>query len=307
VLRFIAGILFFTSILTASNSVAFGHKKRVYTIQLFSIKRTLSKQAIFHTVPRALRNKLHLHKVKNATVACYSQAADYKSIRKALSKVRKAGYKQAYIITTTRWYMPQKEKVEDTKNRTPKLSKYVVSQMIVKANKAYKNADESRAMMYYEMLLSSGVKSSNIKNNLCYLYGKQGAWEEAKNIIDNERYPTRLIYAYANGAVRTSQKSFYDDLQNYILLDRSGHLDLLAGYYFEENNNLKRAVEFYKKAYEKNRNDIYNAYAYARFLDILKKKKEAFELYENLYERTREDNAVHKAVKIRLHQQGSFL
>ena len=303
--RFLIGILFFTSILTASNSVAFGDQKRVYTIQLFSIKRTLSKQAIFHRVPRALRDKLHLHKVKNETVACYSQADDYKSIRNALHKVRKAGYKKAYIITTTRWYMPQKE--EDTKDKTPKLSKYVISQMIVKANKAYKNADENRAMMYYEMLISGGVKSNNIKNNLCYLYGKQGAWAEAKNIIDKDHYPARLIYAYANGAVTTSQKSFYADLRDYILLDRSGHLDLLAGYYFEEKNNLNKAFEFYKQAYEKNRNDIYNAYAYARFLDILGKKKEAFGLYKNLYERTKEDNAVHKAVASRLHQEGSFL
>ncbi len=306
-LRFIIGILFLTSVIAASDTISFAQKKRVYTIQLFSIQRALSRQAIFHKVPKTLRDKLHLHKVKKETVACYSQATNYNTIRKELSKVRKAGYKKAYIITTTRWYMPQQKQVDSNVNKTPKLSKYVISQMIVKANSAYKNTDESRAMMYYEMLLAAGVKSSSVKNNLCYLYGKQGAWEEAKDIIDNDRYPAKLIYAYANGAVRTSQKSFYDDLKDYILLDRSGHLDLLAGYYFEENKNLKRAFDFYTKAYEKNSNDIYNAYAYARFLDIIGKKEEAFELYRNLYERTNEDNAVYKAVKSRLHQRGSFL
>jgi len=307
VLRFIAGILFVTSILTASNSVAFGEQKRVYTIQLFSIKRALPEQTIFHRVPRILRDKLHLHKVQEETVACYSQSRDYKSIRKELSKVRKAGYKKAYIITTTRWYMPQKEKMDESKSKTHKLSRYVISRMISKANLAYKNADESTAMMYYEMLLAAGMKSNKIKNNLCYLYGKQGAWAEAKNIIDNERYPAGLIYAYANGAVKTSQKSFYDDLKDYIVLDRSGHLDLLAGYYFEENNNLNKAFDFYKKAYEKNRSDVYNAYAYARFLDLLGKKREAFELYTKLYERTNDDNAVHKVIQSRLHQRRNFL
>jgi len=302
VLRFFAGILLFTSLVLASDSISYGHKERVFTIQLFSIKRALSKEAIMHTVPRSLQNKIHLHKVKNETVACYSQASKYKNIRKALHKVRKAGYKKAYIITTTRWYMPQKEKVEDSKNKTPKLSKYVISQMIAKANRAYKNANETRAMMYYEMLLSAGVKSEKIKNNLCYLYGKNGAWPQAKNIIDKEAYPSRLIYAYANGAVKTEQKSFYNDMSEYIMLERSGHLALLAGYYFEQNNDRKKAFEFYKMAYEKNRNDVYNIYAYARFLDIIGKKSDAIKLYMNVYKRTSDESPLHKVLHVRLYQ-----
>lgn len=298
--RFIAGVFLLTSILTASSNISFGQKKRVYTVQIFSIKKALSKQVIFHTVPKALRDRLHLHKVKNETVACYSQADDYKSIRKALRKVRKAGYKKAYIITTTRWYMPQKE--ENTKDNTPKISKYIISQMIAKANKAYKNANEPRAMMYYEMLLAAGVKSEKIKNNLCYLYGKNGAWPEAKNIIDKEAYPSQLIYAYANGAVRTSQESFYNDMSKYIMLDRSGHLALLAGYYFEQNGKRKKAFEFYKMAYEKNRNDVYNIYAYARFLDIMGKKSDAIKLYMNVYKRTNNESPLHKALHVRLYQ-----
>ena len=304
-LRLIVGILFFTSILTASNSVVFGHKKRIYTIQILSLIGDVSPQKYLKNVPKSLRLDIHFFRKSNSkyTAVYYSKAQYTKSLQKVLKKIQKLGYKDAFILSVplTRF---QKETI---KKRGEQISKYTISKLITKANEAYKKADESRATMYYEMLLSAGLKSSNIKNNLCYLYGKQGAWEEAKNIIDNDRYPARLIYAYANGAVTTSQKSFYNDLRDYILLDRSGHLDLLAGYYFEEKNNLKKAFEFYKKAYEKNRNDIYNTYAYARFLDISRKKKEASELYENLYERTSEDNAVHKAVKIRLHQQGSFL
>jgi len=302
VFRFIAGILFFTSVVLALDSILIVHKKRVYTVQLFSLKRALSKEAIMRTVPRSLQNKLHLHKVKNETVACYSQASKYKNIRKALRKVRKAGYKKAYIITTTRWYMPQKEKIEDTKNKTPKLSKYVISQMIAKANRAYKNANEPKVMMYYEMLLSAGVKSEKIKNNLCYLYGKNGAWSRAKDIIDKEAYPSRLIYAYANGAVKTQEKSFYNDMSKYIILDRSGHLALLAGYYFEQNGVTQKAFEFYKMAYEKNRNDIYNIYAYARFLDIIGKKSYAIKLYMNVYKRTNDESPLHKALHVRLYQ-----
>ena len=305
--RFFIGIIFFASIVTASDTLSLAKKKRVYTIQLFSVKRVLPEKNILKQVPTALHDKIHFHKTKSATVACYSQAKDYDTIHKELSKVRKAGYKKAYIITTTRWYMPQQKQVDVNLNSTPQLSQYAISKMITKANIAYKNADESRAMMYYEMLLSAGVKSSNIKNNLCYLYGKRGAWEDAQDIIENDRYPAKLIYAYANGAVITMQKSFYEDLEEYILLDRTGHLDLLAGYYFEENHNFKKAFEFYKRAYEKNRDDIYNAYGYARFLDILGKKREAFALYTKLYKRTSEESAIHQSLKNSLYQKGGFL
>jgi len=63
VFRFIAGILFFTSVVLALDSILIVHKKRVYTVQLFSLKRALSKEAIMRTVPRSLQNKLHLHKI----------------------------------------------------------------------------------------------------------------------------------------------------------------------------------------------------------------------------------------------------
>ena len=174
--------------------------------------------------------------------------------------------------------------------------------MITKANRAYKNANDEKAMIYYEMLLSAGTKNKKIKNNLCYLYGKNGAWPQAKNIIDKESYPSRLIYAYANGAVRTSQDSFYSDMSEYIMLDRSGHLALLAGYYFEQNGNRKKAFEFYKMAYEKNRNDVYNIYAYARFLDIIGKNSDAIKLYNDVYNSTKENTPLHKALESRLHR-----
>lgn len=296
-IRFILSIIFLASVAFASNDISFGQKKRVYTVQLFTTNASYSENEIINKIPLALRDEIHLHRVKNKIVACYSQASKYNEIRSKLRKARKAGYKRAYIITTTRWYMPNR-----TKQQSPKLSKYVISQMIARANKAYKNANESKAMMYYEMLLAAGVKSEKIKNNLCYLYGKNGAWEEAKDIIDKSKYTSGLIYAYANGAVRTSQKTFYNDLRDYIMLDRSGHLALLAGYYFEQKGDEKKAGKFYKMAYEKNRNDIYNMYAYARYLDIIGQTMQATQLYENIYNKTDEINELHKTLKSRLYK-----
>jgi len=300
-IRILLGILFLLSVATASQNLSFGDSKRVYTVQLFCVQDTHSDKSIMRKISYKLRNKLHLHRVKNQIVACYSQASTYKKIRKELQKVKKLGYKKAYIITTTRWYMPQK-KVIHTKPSKKIISKYVISQMIVKANKAYKNGDDMQAMMYYEMLLSAGAKSEKIKNNLCYLYGRNGAWLEAKAVIDRQRYQAKLVYAYANGAVRTAQKNFYDNLKEYIMLDRSGHLALLAGYYFEQKEQKQKALRFYKRAYEKNKNDIYNSYAYARYLDIIGVKQEALALYRKIYPRTKEGSDIYKAIKFRLYR-----
>lgn len=304
-IRIVLGILLFVCVAGASESLSFGGSKRVYTVQLFCLSHPGSHKSIIKKIHYKLRDKIHLHKVKKQLVVCYSQASTYKKILKALQKVKKAGYKEAFIITTTRWYMPTKSK--KTKQRPVKaakkvISKYVISQLISKANRAYKNGDEMQAMMYFEMLLSAGVKSEKIKNNLCFLYGKNGAWVQAKDVIDKQRYQSKLVYAYANGAVRTLQPNFYENLKEYIMLDRSGHLALLAGYYFEQKHQMQKALAFYKRAYEKNKNDIYNSYAYARYLDIIGKKQEAIALYKKLYTRTKEGSDIYKAIKLRLYR-----
>jgi len=336
VLRFIIGILLFTTLLLSSSSVSFGTKTKVYTVRLFSVAKSVSEKTILSKIPTSLKDSLYLVKVQNGTVAYYSQSSNYKSAREILKKIKKGGYKKAYITRASKEYLQVEKKVDTkktteekteektekttkettkdetkkteettekiTQRMTPKLSKYVISQMIAKANRAYKNANEEKVMIYYEMLLSSGVKSEKIKNNLCYLYGKNGAWPQAKNIIDKETYPAKLIYAYANGAVQTSQESFYNDMRQYIMIDRSGHLALLAGYYFEQNGNRKKAFEFYKIAYEKNRNDVYNIYAYARYLDIIGKNSDAIKLYSHIYKRTKKNTPLHKALGSILHR-----
>ncbi len=300
-IRTLFGLFFFISVVMASGDMSFENSKKVYTIQLFSVSKHRSKKIIMRNVPSELRDEFYLHKVKDLVAGRYSQAMTYKKILPALKKVKKAGFKDACVIATTKRYMPIKNEKAVLKKPTKKIiSKYIISQMIVKANRAYKNGNKMQAMIYYEMLLSTGVKSKKIKKNLCYLYGEKGAWEQAKDVIDKERYQLKLIYAYANGAVKTLQPNFYKNLKEYIMLDRSGHIALLAGYYFEQKYEMKKALEFYKRAYEKNRNDKYNSYAYARYLDITGKKQEALRLYKMLYGQTREESEIHKAIQSRL-------
>jgi len=303
VIRFFLGVLVLVSVSFASNDISFGHKKRVYCVQLFSINNSHSEKKIMNKMPLNLKDEIHFHRVKKQIIGCYSQSSKYADIKKKLKRAKRAGFKKAYIITTTRWYMPTKSKETKLVQPAKKIvSKYLVSQMISKANRAYKNGDAMQAMMYYEMLLSAGAKSEKIKNNLCYLYGKNGAWIQAKDIINKQRYQSKLLYAYANGAARTLQPNFYKNLKEYIVLDKSGHLALLAGYYFEQKHQMQKALTFYKRAYEKNKNDIYNSYAYARYLDIIGKQQEAITLYKKLYVQTKEGSNIYKAVKLRLYR-----
>jgi hypothetical protein len=191
-------------------------------------------------------------------------------------------------------YTPNAEKVSTFSN----------SDMVIKAQKAYENGDTSSAIIYFEMLLAMGDANQKIKNNLCYLYGKQGAWLEAKVIIEKEKYNGNLIYAYAYGAVESNKESFYGDLLPYIELDKSGHLMLLCGYYFEKREDGAKSLSFYKMAYEKNQSDSYNLFAYARALDMQSESKKALSLYKSILQKAGKSHPLYQAVQKRALQLG---
>ncbi len=302
-------LLLIHSFLYAQTLVSYGNNnkhKHLYTIQILSISKHLSKKELLYTIPISLRNNIYIFNANDGKymVAYYAKASHIKNLSKLLNKVKKAGYKDAYIIKVSpkQLKLMQSKNVKQNKRKRAKLSSYSISQLISKANSAYKIGDEQKAIMDYEILLSAGVTNSKIKNNLCFLYGKYGSWDEAKDIIDKDKFPSRFIYAYANAAVITLQPNFYADLHNYIIFDRTGHLEVLAGYYYEQLNRPVQALKFYKMAYEKNRSDIYNMYAYARFLDAIGKSNEALPLYEKLYINAHRESAIYKAVLKRLQE-----
>ncbi|MFA5460510.1 MAG: hypothetical protein WC274_00360 [Sulfurimonas sp.] len=183
------------------------------------------------------------------------------------------------------------------------ISTFNQSNILIKAQNAYKAGDESEAMFYYEMLLSNDFASQKVKNNLCYLYGKQGSWLGAKKIIDKESYQKKFIYAYAYGAVLTLQDSFYDDISEYIEFDSSGRLLLLTGYYFEKKDDMQRAGYFYQAAYKKNKTDVYNIFAYARFSDMID-ANEALNLYKNILAKIDKSHVLYEVVLKRVAELG---
>lgn len=323
-MRFFLIIISLSSILFSSESISFGNKEkslqetRVYTIQLFSTKDLKYAENLFKKVPLELQKKAHLYEVDNWIKCRYAQTPFYSKIKPFVKKLKKAGFKDVFIVETTLLKMKNKllqnpnsklahsnsSRKKPTKIKSPKNSRFLNSNLLLKANRAYKNGDEFQAMLYYEMLIANGDDNQKVKNNLCYLYGKRGAWLQAKDIIDKQRYINRLLYAYAYGAVETNQEDFYNNLSQYIMIDKSGRLSLLSGYYFEKQDRMQRALGFYKMAYEKNPSDLYNLFAYARAEDIAQNYKKATLLYKNILKRVDSSNPLYSSAKERVTQLG---
>ncbi|MBT5934270.1 hypothetical protein [Sulfurimonas sp.] len=299
--------LCFSLLVFASDTLVFQTQKenfllKAYAIQLFSSHNATLAKKTLKKVPKELRSKTYLHKIGDYTTIRYARSLSYSKLKPEIEQFYEIGFTDAYIVETESTLSYQK----DSQNaRTPKstISEFDRSNILFKAQNAYQKNNESEAIIYYEMLLSSGNTNQKIKNNLCYLYGKRGAWFDAKAIIDKEQYYGKLVYSYAYGAVQSNQEEYYSNLSPYIMIDRSGRLMLLSGYYFENKEDSKRAHSFYKMAYEKNPTDVYNIFAYARALDILQDKK-ATSLYKNILKKVDNIHPLYTTVYKRVFELG---
>ena len=337
--------LFFLITSTFASTLSFGAKTRgdytpVYTIQLFSAKKIATINNAMKKIPKELKDETYIYKVGNYFAIRYAQKGSYKEVQPYVEIFQNSGFRDAYVQKTTRQHIldnkigkmvpmsqTQKSQGHDKKSlqkqtskkdarstntpmtttsTRPTVSKFVNSNMVLKADNAYKSGNESEAMMYYEMLLASGNTNQKVKNNLCYLYGKRGAWFEAKTVIDKEQYQGKLLYSYAYGAVENNQQDYYLNLSPYIMLDRTGMLMLLTGSYFEKREDLERATTFYKMAYKKNKSNPYVLYSYARSEDIQKNFKQAQELYKKVLKSVNSAHPLYNATQQRIIQLGDL-
>lgn len=298
---------------------------KLYTVQLYCSKQLGPAKRYLEKLPSAVKEKTELFRVGEYIAARYEAKESIATLRPLLEELKSEGIKGAYLVETTQWHretnrialksdeaprseedtrQPPQSRQESRENPAePKRSKFLNAQMIAKAQKAYEEGRESEALIYYEMLYASGEKSSKLKTNLCYLYGKKGAWFEAKKIIESERYAAHAIYAYAYGAAEVMDANLYNDIAEYLMFDKSGRLFLLMGSYFEKAEAYEKAAEFYRLAKEKNPSDPYNLYAYARGLDILQ-NSESIEHYRELLKRISPSHALYKTTQKRLYELG---
>ena len=315
-------LLLATSILSA-DSLVYGEKntavktqrhksyQKVYSVRFLSASKKISHKKILQSIPKDLRDGTRIVPSGNYLTAMYKERNTHEAVLKDLEYIKEIGYKDAYIRASKKAFK-QRIKKQHTSTVSKKqvkkeksLSKFTSSRIISKANSAYKKGDYMQAIIFYEMLVSSGSTSRKVKNNLCYLYGRVGAFLQAEAIIDKDKYPAKLIYAYAYGSATTGQENFYSNLSKYIPYDKSGKLMLLSGYYFEMKHKMDRSLAFYKMAYETNPTDSYTLYAYARAEDIQHHQENALSLYKKIVSTTDASTQIYKEAQKRIYQIGN--
>ena len=296
--------------------------KKVYSVRFLSVPKKTSHKKIFQSIPKDLRDETRIVPSGNYLTAMFTQRDSRDAVLKDLAYIKEIGYKDAYIRASQKAFrkttaiksLPkarqtaQKQRQEIIKEPVVKrqsISKFTKSRIIHKANDAYKKGDYMQAIIFYEMLVASGNTTRKVRSNLCYLYGRVGAFIQAEEIIDNAKYPAKLIYSYAYGAATTGQENFYSDLSKYIPFDKSGKLMLLSGYYFEMKHDQERSLTFYKMAYEQNPVDSYNLYAYARAEDIVHNLDSALNLYKKIIATTDKSSQIYKEAEKRVYQIGN--
>jgi len=278
------------------------HYSKIYSVRFLSVPKKVSKEEILRHIPQSLKANTYFMNSGDFITAMYQKRKTDAEILKDLDFVKKVGYKDAYI--RVRKVLDNKKVPVTTIQKKPKLSRYKLSELISNANNAYSNGNYMQAIINYEMLLASGNASAQMKQNLCYLYGRTGAFEQAKEIMDHAHYPSQYIYAYAYGSATAGQENYYHNMSPYIALDRTGKLLLLSGYYFEHKGDLQRALAFYKMAYEKNPSNNYNIYAYARVEDISGDRETALKLYKQLLLNVKHNSKLYSYLQQRVQQLG---
>ncbi|MFA5234366.1 MAG: hypothetical protein WC390_08210 [Sulfurimonas sp.] len=295
--------------------------KVVYTIQLFTQNSVEQAKKLLQKLPINLKSGTELYKFGESIKARYAPMEKYSDIQPFLQQFQQSGFRDAFIVKSSSLLMEESrlqaksavpeeiakeeiaQEIKPQKESEKELSQSVKSEMLLKAQEAYRKGDENEAMIYYEMLVASGEASQKVVNNLCYLYGKRGAWMQAKSLIEKQEYHGKLLYAYAYGAVMNNKESYYEDLLPYISLDSSGRLLLLTGYYFEKREDSKKAASFYKMAYEKNKSDDYHKFAYARALDM-EQSKEALLHYRELLAKVDNSHPLYLPIQKRVNELG---
>jgi len=173
----------------------------------------------------------------------------------------------------------------------------------VLGDKYFRQGDLIKSMFYYEKALK--LKADlDIVNNLVIIYTKLDEFKKAEKLIEN--FPdSRVIYAYL---IELVKKGWYLRVKNiaekYKKYDKIGYIPFALGYMYESMGNFKKALEYYRRAYQKNPLNPYFALNYARLLEMNGKYLKAYTIYRNI--KTDNEN-IKKLAKSRMKELKIFI
>jgi len=151
----------------------------------------------------------------------------------------------------------------------------------VLGDKYFRQGDLIKSMLYYEEALKLKA-DPDIVNNLVVIYTRLSKFEKAEKLIEN--FPnSRVVYSYL---VELVEKGLYSKARSvarrYIKYDNSGYISFGLGYVYEKLGELKKAMECYKEAYEKDPLNPYFALNYARLLEVSGNYLKAYVVYRSI-------------------------
>ncbi len=191
-------------------------------------------------------------------------------------------------------------KIAEASVRPSPLTQHDQTRLILDASRAFDQLDYTQATIYYEMMAASGMQDRQILFNLAYLYGREGSFELLEKKIEGKRGTNDYLYAYGVGALEARRSDLYTTLSPHLMYDKSGKLSMLCGYFFEQENDSKRASAFYKMAYDANPSDPHILYAYARSVDLSGNKEQALYCYTQLTQLSSEFESIKTASRSRI-------
>lgn len=282
-----------------------------YSIQLITLSKTNLKRTkkLFNNLPKYVQERSVIYPVGKFLTIRYFIKKSSAELKNDLKDIKNHGFKDAFIIKTSldkfndiRSKMGldannvsnTKHNIRDVKNSEKqfemlKLSTFEYSKTLIDAHEM-KNKNKLRASIkLYEKALGHDQTNLFVNNNLYYLYGRTNNWPRANqliNIIDNK---DKVLYAYSIGAIEINNPNLERELLEVLKYDISGYTKLALGSFFENNKSYKKSHDYYKKAYDNNRYDLYLAFAYARSCEINNDTKNAKFVYKMISNNT-DDN-----------------
>lgn len=273
--------------------------KLSYTIQLLSVHKLSLKslKVQYNLLPKDIKENSVIYPIGQFIAIRYLSYDNISDLKPILKELRKGQFKDSIIVKANKKKFKRLlNKDTNTQPRNPngyqlacvskqsfefqKLDNFQYTKTLLDAHK-FKNKNKILdSIKMYEKVFSHDQTDRSINNNLFYLYGKTNNWPKAMEKVCLIKKPGKVLYSYAIGALEINNPMIEDDLIGILKYDDTGYIHLALGVFMERNESYKKAHDYFKKAYDINRYDLYLAYAYARSCEIENDYKKAAFIYK---------------------------
>ncbi len=255
------------------------------------VKKAVKKKKIISKTEEVKITKKERKKTKNFTE---TSSTNYIS-----SKTKE---KNNFILKKETEKNIPKKAISNFEIITPEKREKIFNKYLLIADKYYLNGNTEKAIEYYEkaVYLKNDISVLNVLLNLYIEEGKINQvvkiLTSSEVIYKNEDMISGLIVGMIDkGYVKEADRI----LSKAVLKDKNGYFLYAKGYLEEKKNNIKDALYFYGKAFEKNKFDPFISYSYGKLEEKNKNYDKAVRIYKTIIEKN-PDHRLSKKLEKRL-------